>query len=308
MNRFIFILLVVLLPVVAVAQTTQPARPTAADRVIIITIDGCRPDLLLRADTPHIHAMLKEASFTFWARTTAIALTLPSHTSLLTGVPPGHHGILWNGDLSFSKPVYPRSPTIFELAHKAGYSTALVSGKSKFSFLAKPGTVDWLSLPDKPTDSDDDVAVEALKILREHKPNVMFIHFPDDDNVGHAIGWGTPEQLAALSKADKHIGDILAAVDELGLADRTAVLLTADHGGAGRTHRPDDPRARHIPWIIRGPGIQKNFDLTRDIELEVNIEDGFATACYILGLRPKNISGKPVMQIFDQRELLQASN
>ena len=39
-----------------------------ADHVLIISIDGLRPDLLLRANTPTLHALLPESTFTFWAR------------------------------------------------------------------------------------------------------------------------------------------------------------------------------------------------------------------------------------------------
>lgn len=51
------------------AQAGLPQRPVAAiTHVMIVSIDGCRPDLLLRADTPTIHSLLPRASFTFWAR------------------------------------------------------------------------------------------------------------------------------------------------------------------------------------------------------------------------------------------------
>jgi len=44
-------------------------------------------------------------------------------------------------------------------------------------------------------------------------------------------------------------------VRDLNLEERTLLILTADHGGAGRTHAADDARSRTIPWIIVGPGV-----------------------------------------------------
>src|SRR5258708_26304566 len=84
----------------ATAPTTAPAR------VLIVSIDGCRPDMLLRANTPNVHQLMKEGAFSFWARTTPLAITLPSHTSMLTGVIPRNHGVEWNKDLPLSHPVY----------------------------------------------------------------------------------------------------------------------------------------------------------------------------------------------------------
>src|SRR4051794_34513672 len=84
--------------------------------------------------------MMDTGSFTLWAKTTPASITLPSHVSMLTGVTPEVHAILWNADLPLAEPVFPASPTLFELARRAGYTTALVAGKSKFSVFDKPAT------------------------------------------------------------------------------------------------------------------------------------------------------------------------
>src|SRR5580700_1573755 len=158
------------------AQTTRPIPQIR--KVVIISIDGLRPDLALRANTPNIHALMNVGSFTLWARTTAESVTLPSHTSMLTGVTPVKHGIQWNSDLPLKHPVYPMFPTIFELAHQAGYTTAMAAGKSKFINLAKPGTLNWFFIPDKDKIEDSQVIEQALAILRDHQPDVFFVHLP----------------------------------------------------------------------------------------------------------------------------------
>ena len=96
-----------------------PAAPRplpAVNRVLIISVDGLRPDLALCADTPCLHRLLNQGCFTFWARTTEMSITLPSHTSMLTGVTPQRHRVTWNTD---QKPPqqYPNFPTLFEIAH-----------------------------------------------------------------------------------------------------------------------------------------------------------------------------------------------
>src|SRR5687767_15865413 len=65
---------------------TQPARlPRPVDqieRALLISIDGCRPDLLLRAKTPNVHKLIKNGSYTVWATTVPTAVTLPAHASM----------------------------------------------------------------------------------------------------------------------------------------------------------------------------------------------------------------------------------
>jgi len=292
----------------AKGQTTRPVP--AITHIVIISIDGCRPDVLLRADTPVIHGLLPHASFSFWARTTAESITLPSHTSMLTGVVPIKHGVQWNADLPLEHPVYPNVPTLFQLAKKAGYTTAMAAGKSKFINLAVPGSLDEQFIPDESKAEDPEVTDQAVAFIHDHQPQVLFVHLPTDDNVGHAKGWGTPAQLQALHQADECVGRIIKAVDDAKLTDSTAFIITADHGGFGRQHGPDDPRCRYIPWICFGPGIRRNLDLTT-LDLSnngsdcIDTEDTFATACYLMGIPVlEKIDGKALKQIVQRDELL----
>ena len=288
---------------------THPfARPVPAiERALIISIDGLRPDVLLRADAPNIRRLYQSGSFTFWARTTALAVTLPSHVSMLTGATPEQHGITWNGVLSPNHPIYPAVPTLFEYAHHAGYSTAMVIGKTKFVSLTKPGTLDWVYLPPIAYVTDAVVADEAVKFIRAHQPQVLFVHFPGVDVAGHGRGWGTPAQVLAAAEADRAVGLVLAALDKMHLRDSTFILVTADHGGQNRGHGPNDPRSQFIPWIACGPGISSNLDLTRYPKLTVDTEDTFATVCWLLGIptAPRRLHGKPITEMIQRTELLQ---
>ena len=263
----------------------KPARPFAdVDHVVIISIDGMRPDRMLYANMPTVRALLAKGAYSFWARTTAVSVTLPSHVSMLTGVKPQKHGIAWNTDtLPFEKIVYPAKPSVMEMAHDAGYTTAMAAGKTKFSTLAKPGTLDYCALPENDNQTNQFAVAAAEKIILEHKPGLLFIHFPDVDVRGHKYGWDSKEQLAAIEQTDRDIQRVLDALATAGIADHTAIIISADHGGAGKTHGPDDPRSRHIPWIIAGPHVRQG-DLTREAELVINTEDTCATACYLLGL------------------------
>lgn len=284
------------------APATQPERPLpAVEHVMIVSIDGMRPDRLLLANTPVLRGLISQGAYTFWAKTTAVSITLPSHVSMLTGVIPQKHGIEWNRDLPFSEPVYPQVPTIFELATKAGYSTALIAGKAKFEAICRPGSVKWLYASRNAQGSNDEVVENAVKIIEQHKPDLLFVHFPEVDNSGHKYGWGSAEQFQKIEKTDRQLGEVLAALDRAGIRKSTFIIVSADHGGAGLTHGADDARSRHIPWIATGPGVRQNYDLTSLVELEVRTEDTFATSAYLLGLpRGTYLDGQPVKAAFEK--------
>ena len=290
--------------VASTAPTTGP-QIGRGSRVLIVSIDGLRPDLALLADMPNLRGLLAAASYTFWARTTDVALTLPSHASMLTGVTPARHAIEWNEDVPPERLRYPAFPTLFELAKRAGFTTALVSGKSKFVALARPGSVDWLKLPPVGVNpSDEEVAALAATLISEVSPQVRAVHFGDVDRAGHAHGWGSPDQLDAIAKADAALGTVIGAVQSAGRHDDTLLIVTADHGGFYRGHG-NDPRATHIPWIARGPHVRRRNDLTRVPSLTVRTEDTFATAAAFLGLTVDGgIDGKPVAVIYEPVELL----
>jgi len=284
-----------------VAPDARASKPVAAvEHVVIISVDGLRPDVMLRAKTTNMRRLMDSGSFTLWARTVPQSITLPSHTSMLTGVVPARHGVLWNGDLP--EPAHPQVPTIFQIAKRGGLTSALITGKTKFVALEQFGSVDWSSIAKA---TDEEVGKAAAEIVREHRPALTVIHFPGGDAAGHSKGWGGPEQIAAIEGIDRAIGGVLEALEQTGMRGSTVVILSADHGGAGKSHGPNDPRSRHIPWIASGPGIRKNYDLTRDPTLTVNTEDTCATACFFLGLRPiVKLDGKPVEQVLEQRELM----
>jgi predicted AlkP superfamily pyrophosphatase or phosphodiesterase len=70
--------LVVLPTGCAAGPSRSPVRPLPAiGRVLLVSIDGLRPDALLRADAPVIRGLMKRGSYTFWAQTTDMAVTLP---------------------------------------------------------------------------------------------------------------------------------------------------------------------------------------------------------------------------------------
>jgi arylsulfatase A-like enzyme len=308
---------------------------STAKHVVIMSVDGCRPDVLLRAqmqilakgEKPAVMQLMKEGSFSMWAQTIPASVTLPSHTSMLTGVEMEVHGINWNKEEKEGEPVvYPAVPTLFELAKQKGLTTAIFASKTKFFGLAKPGTIDWgfINKDEETWASDAEMAATAAYVIRAHKPNVTFVHFAEVDWIGHGRikdwdgevrtdskrGWGSQMQVDRIEMEDHNIGVVVQALKDAGIYDDTLIIISADHGGAGYWHGANDPRARHIPWICVGPKVRANYDLNRarispSQRLTVKTTDTFATACYFLQIPiPENVTGRPVVEMIKKDELL----
>ena len=268
------------------------------EHVFIISIDGGNPDVMKRSRMPVLEKMVQEGAGTWTAQTIRPSLTLPAHTSMLTGVGADQHHITWNDWVPTNGVV--RVPTIFSLAKPAGFSTAMFVGKEKFRQLLQPDSVDEFnydqahSIVVLKSDNGDHVvrnegevfaqvvATHAAEYIVKHKPNLCFIHFTDPDTVGHEFGWNSSEQLKAFADTDVALGIVLQAVRQAGIARRSVIIITADHGGYGKGHGQNIPANMLIPWIAWGQGVRKHFEITAP----VNTCDTAATALWLLDVKP----------------------
>ncbi len=276
-----------------VATLTPPPTATSQpeiNHVIIISIDGLRPDALDLADTPTMDDLKAKGVYCPNAQTVKITYTLPSHASMLSGMLPEKHGILWG--LPYIGWPGMNGPTLFNVAHDAGLKTAMVYGKEKLNYLVLPNSVDELYSADV---HDPEIKDRAVEYIQAGLPNVLFIHFPDTDRVGHDYGWMSTNQFYAITFVDGLIGEIMAELEGGGYLDSTLLIITADHGGHNFKHGDDSPVDRTIPWLAVGPGVPPGVTLTRNI----NTYDTAATAAHALKLLiPEGWDGQPVLEIF----------
>ena len=270
---------------VPVTQANPPAR-----RVVVVSIDGARPDALLVAKTPTITRLWKEGSYSFRAQTISPSTTLPTHTSMLTGISPDRHGerdnSWWPGEATVA------AETVFSLAKSRGLKTAMVVTKEKFGFLARPGSLDHFEVVPHLA---PDVVLRALTYLRSEKPHLLFIHFADADITGHLYGWMSPEYLIALQTVDDAVEILLRMMEETKLVRETLLIITADHGGHDFTHGTTLPEDMTIPWIAFGPGVREGYEIPD----QVVIYDTAATVLLFLGIPiPAHWEGRPLHSIF----------
>jgi arylsulfatase A-like enzyme len=275
---------------VPTASSARPAKAVAR-RVIIVSEDGMRPDLLGHAGTPVHDRLMREGSFTLKARTIRQASTLPAHAAMLSGFDVVEHGLYWNS----WKPErgFIRVPTVFTAAGGAGHGSAAFVGKQKLAHITVPGSVDVF---ERPGYYCKKVAAEAASYFVEHRPQIEFVHFSDPDDRGHAKGWMSPEQVAAVAETDKCLGLLIDAVESAGLKEETLIIVSADHGGHGHGHVGyRNEQDRLIPWIAWGAGVRPSHR----IEGTVNTFDTAATALWALGHPPpQGLLGRAIAEAF----------
>lgn len=274
-----------------VEVVTGEPRGAVADHVIVISIDGLRPDAIGRYNAKVLQRLVSEGASSLEARTIHPSKTLPSHTSMLTGVTPEVHGITWNSDRTGETGTV-EVATVFELAKAMGFETAAFFGKNKLQHLLKPGTVDHAEGPRYGLEMRmaTETVEAATRHLKHRRPHLAFIHLGEPDFAGHTVGWMTFAYGWAVRRADAAVGRILEAADAAFGAGNYTVIVTADHGGHGRDHGSAADADMQIPWIAWGAGVERG-----PITAAVNTTDTAATVLWLLGVGlPAEWTGRPV--------------
>lgn len=281
---------------------SQPRPGALARHVVVISIDGLRPDAIEASGARNLQRMMQEGAFSLQARTIAPSRTLPSHTSMITGVRPEVHGITWN-DEQVEAQGRVRVSTLFDMADSAHLHTAAFFAKAKFRHLIRPGAPDQVEAP-----SGTEVVLaprmtqDVVHYLRYNRPDILFVHIPDPDIAGHSAGWMTLPYRWAVRRADAAVEQIRrAAVRAYG--DDVAVIVTADHGGHGRDHGTQSDEDVLIPWIVWGPGVDPGR-----IAQNIDTFDTAATVLWLLGVPvPARWEGRPVAAAFQPAAIAAAA-
>ncbi|MFQ5789614.1 MAG: alkaline phosphatase family protein [Acidobacteriota bacterium] len=259
----------------ATAAASQPAEGAAERHVVVISVDGLRPDFYLNpsahgVELPNFQELMREGAFAEGVEGSYPSVTYPSHTTMMTGARPRRHGILnnyvfdpkglfvdwyWHADAI-------KVPTLWDVAEKAGGTTAALqwpvtagapidlnfpefwipgSRKSWRQTMAEVMTPELLvaveselgRLPDQPLRGE---ALESFVfevaglILKRFRPQLLLLHVIRTDSTQHDYGREHPAVAAAFEGIDGKIGSLRRTLEESGLAARTLLVVTGDHG------------------------------------------------------------------------------
>ncbi len=275
-------------PIATYTPSVTPTPLPLARRVLILSIDGLRPDAIALAPMPNLQALMASSAYTLNAQTVHPSSTLPAHASMLTGMCPSKTGVNWNDYLPENG--YAQGTDIFDLAHAAGMQTIMYVGKEKLRQVTEPASTDEYVFI-----NDRDLVITAQLLANFPQDfRLLFVHFPTVDWMGHDYGWLSWQQLSVAFRADEALGQILAELSARGLREETLIIITADHGGHDTLHGSSLPEDMTIPWIAAGAGIQPKV-----LTAPVHTMDTAATAAFALGLPiPVEWDGVPVYEAF----------
>lgn len=263
-----------------ITQASLQAQTPAKDQhVILISVDGLAHYYFEdpKAPMPTIRKLAAEGARAKKMKTSLPTVTWPNHTTLVTGVQPGKHGVIGNSVLDrstlkeivylpdpvFDKDEIVKVPTVYDVVHQAGLTTAGiiwpasrnaktltwtvpdVGTQALFEKYGTPSLLEECRAAGIPVDRqeewckagnagkfprDDLYTQMTIHVIKKHKPNFLALHLVSVDAFEHATGSKTPESYAAIQDSDNHIRDIVKAVEEAGVKDSTTIIVTADHG------------------------------------------------------------------------------
>jgi predicted AlkP superfamily pyrophosphatase or phosphodiesterase len=264
----VFVSLLLLLLVTSTPHAQQARRAASPNHVVIISLDGFGGWAL---DDPHLpvptlRRLAARGASAKRMRPVDPTVTWANHTSMVTGVTPAKHGVIFNGLLIREPGMPPRvepwrdkkemvkARTLYDAAHERGLTTAQVDW---VAILNAPA-ITW-EFPERP-DPKGQVARELVKagvlsqadldgfasrnilfrdhiwtqaaahILRQHRPNLLMCHLLNLDSTQHRYGPRTPAAMSAMALLDTQVSTIVRTLEETGLARTTTVFIVSDHG------------------------------------------------------------------------------
>lgn len=237
--------------------------------VIVISVDAMiSSDIAVFEKKKNMGALLERSARVDEMHCIYPTYTYPCHTSIMTGCYPNKHGIYHNElfDLSsesakwfwYAKDI--KRPTMIDVARKAGLTTGSVvfpvqggadgdyviaeiwapkqdddptsifksvnSEKCEHIFERNKHLLNWMKTPE----FDYFSSKCACDIIKEYKPNLLFVHLSYLDHQRHRMGVETEKNLHAIDFIDERIGEIMDAVKSAGIEDSTDFVLLGDHG------------------------------------------------------------------------------
>jgi len=246
--------------------------------IVLVTFDTTRYDRLgasgdARAQTPTLDALAARGVL-FERAYASVPLTLPSHTTILSGLEPFAHGVRDNGRFRVPDEI----ELLSEILGAAGYDTgAFVS-----AFVLDPrfnldqgfavygsetrrtsGPLD-MTVPQRPAAEVTDEALAWLADRPASAPIFVWTHYYDPHlprRVEPPFDQIRDEYRAEIAYADAQLGRLLEGIEAVRAGRPTLIVFTSDHGEALGEHSEAThgllayDATLHVPLVIAGPGV-----------------------------------------------------
>jgi predicted AlkP superfamily pyrophosphatase or phosphodiesterase len=321
-----------ILPTGEAARVAGQWRSTAR-LILIVVIDGLRPDSINREDTPTLFRLRQEGVNYINSHSIFPTVTRVNAAAISTGHYPGVNGLVSNSmfvpgvnpnrpfntsdyrqllklrDVTEGRLLFMPSMAEYLKAHSIRFAT-VSSGSTGSALLLNHRAPEGVGVlvngnfdPGKRVAYPDDVSAAILsrfgsapteensaavdwadRVLREYvlpelKPDVLIDWQTEPDGAQHRYGTGSQEARAALANSDRNLGLTLAKLEDLGLADKTDVIVLSDHGFSLHNFRVDATKAL----------INARLKTSADSDDVVLASNGQSVLVHVKGRNPQRI-------------------
>lgn len=224
-----------------------PVERPAGDRVLIlVSLDGFRHDYVDWPEAENVRALARRGVRAEGLIPPFPSKTFPSHYTIVTGLTPGHHGIISNnmrdpalGDFhlddrdAVENPRWWGGEPIWVTAGKAGRRTAAMFWPGTETAIAGRYPDHW-----QRWDGTFPYAARVARVLgwldlpSASRPHLVTLYFQDPNDTSHAYGPEAVETREAIRRVDRHLGDLIEGIRARGLEDRVDLIVVSDHGMA----------------------------------------------------------------------------
>ncbi|MGD2154238.1 MAG: alkaline phosphatase family protein [Gemmatimonadales bacterium] len=259
-------------------------------KVLVIGIDGVRPDVLAEVHTPAIDALAADGGLSGRITTRAQTVSGPGWSSTLTGVWPDKHRVTSNDFSGNNYAMYPDFLTRLELID-SDFSTFAVVDWAPLGSEVSGGPLLSDTIDVKLDFDGDQLGYEegdirsvaaAVRFLEHQDPDAAFVYIGYPDVAAHEHGGRSPEYYLSVENADVHVGRLVAAIRNRPTYEREdwLILVSTDHGHRDEGgHGGDSPEERTVFYLASGPSVKRGT-----LPSDVNIVDVAVTALAHLGI------------------------
>ncbi len=285
------------------ATTAMSATKAIAKHVLLIGLDGWGAYSVPKAhDIPNLQSLMHNGCYTLKKRCVLKSESAINWASMFNGAPTEMHGYTnWNSRVpevpsmcTNSRGIY---PTIFSILReqRPKATSGCIAEWDGIKYLVDSTAINYVDVASNYEHDSTQLCRMAEAYIKAQKPTLFAVCFDQIDHVGHAIGHDTPAYYNVLASIDIQIGRLIQALKDAGIYDDTIIIVTADHGGIGRSHGGQTLLEMEIPYIICGKGVKSGMTIT-DTVIQY---DTAATIAHILGLQqPQCWRGLPTYCVF----------
>ena len=270
------------------AQATRKPIKDLKPTVILISIDGFRPDYLEKYSAPTLKMLADRGVRAKWMTPAFPSLTFPNHYTIATGLYPDHNGIVanniyapeFNETFSMSKREevgngrWWLGEPIWVTAEKQGQRSAAFFFPGTEAEIGGKRPSIWKPFDDNfPNFERVDAVLSWLELPKAERPTMITLYFSDVDHGGHDAGPDSDNVRQAIARVDESLRRLVEGLKSRGIFDRVNLIIVSDHGMArvnpAQTVVLDDyfdlNQARQIAWnsgmvhIFPKPGMEETI-------------------------------------------------